>query len=133
MSDPFYEGLLIAPEQEAVALRTIAGDYMVEADRKVAIDAKLAVVLRKAEDRKNMLWLRFREEKEAGNKSLTEGAIAAAISVDQIYKSLTEQADTLKLASQRQGHRLEAVRMKAAALKTLTENLNAERRLAGRE
>lgn len=131
MSDQFYENLVIAPEQEVAAARTVAQEYMVEADRKVRIDAKLLNVQRKLESRKNDLFLRFKEEKEQGNKALTEAAITAAIGVDQIVVSLQGQADLLKLASVRQHHRLEAVRLKADALKMMTTALAAERKFAG--
>lgn len=129
--DKFYDNLIIAPEQEVTAARTIASEYMVEADRKIMIDARLVQVNRKLESRKNDLFLRFKEEKEAGNKALTEAAITAAIGVDGIVCSLQEQADKLKLASVRQYHRLEAVRMKADALKMMTASLAAERRFPG--
>lgn len=127
----FYDNLIIAPEQEVNAARTIAHDYMTEADRKTRIDARLVQIQRKLESRKNDLFLRLKEEKEAGNKALTESAISAAIGVDQIVVSLQQQVDTLKLASVRQHHRLEAVRMKADALKMMTASLTAERRFAG--
>lgn len=130
MSD-FYEGLNIAPDQEVEAARTIAQEYMAEADRKVQIDAKLVTVQRNLEARKNELFLRLKEEKEAGNKSLTESAISAVIGMDQRVITLQEQYDKIKLASVRQQHRLEAVRMKADALKMMMSSLTAERRFAG--
>jgi hypothetical protein len=131
MSDEFYNNLSIAPEQETDAARTVASEYMAEADKKIRVDAKLVVVQRRLDNRKNDLFLRFKEEKEAGNKALTEAAIQAAISVDQIVSSLQEQVDTLKLASVRQYHRLEAVRIKADSLRMLMSSLTAERRYAG--
>lgn len=129
--DKFYEGLIVAPEQEVNAARTLPQEYMAEADRKVRVDAKLVQLQRKLEARKNDLFLRFKEEKEAGNKALTEAAITAAIGVDGIVCSLQEQVDTLKLASVRQYHRLEAIRLKADALKMMTASLVAERRFPG--
>lgn len=131
MNDQFYENLVIAPEQEVSAARTVAQEYMAEADRKVRIDAKLVMVQRKLESRKNDLFLRFKEEKEQGNKALTEAAITAAIGVDQIVVSLQGQVDMLKMASVRQYHRLEAVRIKADALRMMMSSLTAERRFAG--
>ena len=129
--DKFYEGLVIAPEQEVLAARTVAQEYMAEADRKVRVDAKLVQINRKLEARRNDLFLRLKEEKEAGNKALTEAAISAAIGVDQIVVSLQQQVDTLKLASVRQHHRLEAIRMKADALRMMTASLVAERKFPG--
>lgn len=131
MNDQFYENLVIAPEQEVSAARTVAQEYMAEADRKVRIDAKLVMVQRKLESRKNDLFLRLKEEKEQGNKALTEAAITAAIGVDQIVVSLQGQVDMLKMASVRQYHRLEAVRIKADALRMMMSSLTAERRFAG--
>lgn len=128
MSEEFYESLVIAPDEELTLLRTTAQEYMQEADQKVKVAARLLQLTRKLEERKNYIYLELRDRKEQGEKGLTEAAISAAISVDKLVQSLQSEIDKYKLADLRQGHRLEAIRMKHSALKVMAEALIGERR-----
>lgn len=125
----FYQRLIIEPGNEVEALRTIVQEYYKEAHRKIATEAKLLAAQRKKQDRYDELFLELRERKE--KEKLTEATIKTAISVDATYTRLCEEVELLDLAVKRQGHRLEAIRMKASALKILAESVRTDKMLSG--